>query len=101
MKKFLTLTACSSFVMLINGCAGMSENRAKPQNCSNEWYTLVEKQITSGDGQGHGPDLGSLEWRSVIEFKLGIRGSAKIPPLESEQWCGYINKRFIAQPRTD
>jgi hypothetical protein len=101
MKKRLILFACSSVIMLINGCAGMGENSANSQNCSSEWYALVEKQIPSGDGQGHGPDLGSLEWRSVIEFKLGIRGNAKIPLLESEQWCGYINKYFIAQLGTD
>ncbi|RLA19054.1 MAG: hypothetical protein DRQ61_12120 [Gammaproteobacteria bacterium] len=85
-------------MMLINGCAGMSENSTKSHSCSNEWYALVEKQIPSGDGQGHGPDMGSLEWRSVIEFKLGIRGNATIPPLKSDQWCSYINTRFISQP---
>ena len=46
----------------------------------------------TGDGQGHGPDLGSSEWRSVIEFKLGIRGDPSVPPRNSELWCAYIYK---------
>ena len=41
---------------------------------------------------GHGPDIGSEEWKSVIEFKLGIRGNPDVPDRNSSQWCDYIDK---------
>ena len=50
-----------------------------PQPCSDAWYRLVEASLPTGDGQGHGPDPGSDEWKSVIEFRLGIRGKAGVP----------------------
>ncbi|GLP96435.1 hypothetical protein [Paraferrimonas sedimenticola] len=60
--------------------------------CSEAWNQKVEDKVTSGDGQGHGPDLGSLEWRSVVEFKLGIRDSQDKPDLDSDAWCTYIDE---------
>jgi len=66
---------------------------AKP--CSNAWYILVEEQVVTGDKQGHGPDMGSIEWRSVVEFKLGIRGNKYNPSLTSRQWCKYIDNNYI------
>ena len=44
-----------------------------------------------GDGHGHGPDLGSLEWRSAVEFKLGIRDDPAVPAPDSEAWCAHID----------
>jgi len=64
----------------------------KPQACTDDWYAKIDSQLISGDGQGHGPDLGSQEWRSVIEFKLGIRGDANVPARNSALWCDYVNK---------
>ena len=40
---------------------------------------------------GHGPDIGGQEWKSVIEFKLGIRDDADVPDLNVPQWCDYID----------
>ena len=60
--------------------------------CSPEWYQLVENQLQTGDGQGHGPDLGSGEWRSVVEFKLGLRGQLNLPVQNSDHWCRYIDQ---------
>ncbi|MET0065628.1 MAG: MliC family protein [Candidatus Thiodiazotropha sp.] len=59
--------------------------------CSHDWYRATERRLVSGDGQGHGPDLGSEEWKSVIEFKLGVRGHADIPPRDSDDWCRYVD----------
>lgn len=47
--------------------------------------------MPTGDGQGHGPDLGSDEWKSVVEFKLGIRGDPQVPGRDSQAWCTYID----------
>jgi hypothetical protein len=49
--------------------------------------------VTTGDGQGHGPDIGSDEWRSVVEFKLGIRGNPAVPSRASREWCHYIDEQ--------
>lgn len=44
------------------------------------------------DGKGHGPDVGADEWKSVIEFKLGIRGDPNLPDRDSEAWCRQIDQ---------
>ena len=63
-----------------------------PAPCSDEWNQFVDQQIISGDGQGHGPDLGSDEWKGVVEFKLGIRGRADLPARDSDDWCLLIDR---------
>jgi hypothetical protein len=78
-----------------SACASSPGKQTTPQACTNEWFQFVEEQISTGDGQGHGPDLGSLEWRSTVEFKLGIRDDPAVPPPESIQWCSYVNERVI------
>jgi hypothetical protein len=88
----LKIFALTTLATTITGCF---EDNAKQPVCSKDWYLLVEKQISTGDRQGHGPDLGSTEWRSTIEFKLGIRDQPEIPALDTEQWCSYINEHFI------
>lgn len=60
--------------------------------CSDEWNRFVDHKIISGDGQGHGPDLGSDEWKGVVEFKLGIRGQAGLPARDSDDWCQLIDR---------
>ena len=62
-----------------------------PIPCTAQWYQWVEHKLVSGDGQGHGPDIGSDEWKSVIEFKLGIRGQSQLPVRDSEDWCQLID----------
>ena len=59
--------------------------------CSGSWYQSVESVIASGDSMGHGPDVGSEEWKSVVEFKLGIRGKPGVPDRSSQAWCSYID----------
>ncbi|MEJ6473763.1 lysozyme inhibitor LprI family protein [Pseudoalteromonas piscicida] len=90
------------FVLLISGCSThSSEQFSHPvaQNsgklhCGSAWVKEVDTVLNSGDGQGHGPDLGSTEWQSVIEFKLGIRNNKDKPALNSTAWCGYIDKHL-------
>lgn len=84
------------FVVLAKlGCSDTTRNQAIIQACTEDWFRMVEDQLATGDGQGHGPDPGSLEWRSVVEFKLEIRGDPSVPPAESDQWCNYINERIV------
>jgi uncharacterized protein (TIGR02246 family) len=65
--------------------------------CSQPWLQMVEQKLSTGDGQGHGPDLGSSEWRSVVEFKLGIRGNPDVPDRATEEWCAYIDQAISRQ----
>lgn len=69
-----------------------SSDISKDGFCTQEWYRLIEKKVATGDGQGHGPDLGSGEWQSVVEFKLGIRGKVDVPQRKSDAWCRYIDQ---------
>jgi uncharacterized protein len=60
--------------------------------CSNAWYRSIEEKVPTGDGRGHGPDVGSDEWKSVVEFKLGIRGQPDVPRRDSQAWCRHIDQ---------
>ena len=60
--------------------------------CSDSWSQFIEEKIPTGDDQGHGPDVGSGEWKSVIEFKLGIRDKPGLPDRDSEAWCRHIDQ---------
>jgi uncharacterized protein len=65
-------------------------------SCSDTWYQSVEARIATGDGLGHGPDIGSGEWQAVIEFKLGIRDKENLPARDSHAWCSYIEQIISA-----
>lgn len=58
-----------------------------PPACSDAWFAYIEQRVQSGDADGHGPDMGSLEWRSVVEFELGIRDDPRTPASTSDGWC--------------
>ena len=46
------------FFAVLTGCSVITDNHNKTIVCSNDWYALVEKQIPTGEGLGHGPDIG-------------------------------------------
>ena len=95
--KALVLAPC----VLIGACSDAeqqsqaSEPSLTNNVCTEAWFEKVDKQVVTGDGQGHGPDLGSMEWHSVVEFKLGIRGDESLPDADSELWCRYIDQHVI------
>lgn len=60
--------------------------------CSDSWERFIEENVPTGDGLGHGPDVGSDEWKSVVEFELGIRDKPDVPKRDSENWCRYIDQ---------
>ena len=84
----------SVLLIVAAGLAHAGESRSPESGvvCSAAWYRSIEKKVTTGDGEGHGPDLGSEEWKSVIEFKLGIRGKPDVPSRSSPTWCSYIDQ---------
>ena len=83
-------------VAIVSGCADPAEMPKSPAPCTEPWYAYVELIIPTGDGMGHGPDIGSDEWKSVVEFKLGIRDDPGVPKRSSEAWCQYMDQRIPA-----
>lgn len=90
MQKIL-LTTFSA--LLLSGCNNANEQDANTR-CSDNTFALIEEKVGSSDGAGHGPDIGSGEWQSTIEFRLGIRGDKKIPAHQDPSWCTYILKQI-------
>ena len=87
------MTRITPILLLFAAASTTAQAGAEPGTpCSDDWNRYVEKKIVSGDGQGHGPDLGSDEWKGVVEFKLGIRGQAGLPARDSQEWCELIDK---------
>ncbi|MDX1518218.1 MAG: CapA family protein, partial [Woeseiaceae bacterium] len=73
-----------------------TEGEGGPQPCTEAWYWLVESIVASGDGHGHGPDIGSDEWKSTVQYKLGLRGDSGAPPVSSPLWCAYFDSQIRA-----
>jgi len=95
-------TCVATFLIIVAACSQASDDRKSSPRatvlCSDSWYRSIEEKVPTGDGQGHGPDIGSDEWKSVVEFKLGIRGKPNVPSRDSESWCQYID-RLVRQSR--
>ena len=65
------------------------------QPCSEGWFEWVEERVGTGDGAGHGPDVGSTEWRYTVVFRMGIEGQSDVPDVDDESWCGFVNERLL------
>ena len=94
MKPLYVSLITTLIVVLLTSCKAGNTAGQRPEPCDEDWYQWVESALPSSDGRGHGPDIGSNEWQSVIEFKLGIRGQADIPPRSSGAWCQFIDQRI-------
>ncbi|MGD8863157.1 MAG: hypothetical protein PVI30_24295 [Myxococcales bacterium] len=62
-----------------------------PEPCSAAWYAHVEQRVGVADAQGHGPDPGSDEWKSAVEFRLAVRDDESFPDPASAAWCERID----------
>jgi len=76
----------------MQGGIAVPQPESRSQPCSEPWFHEIESIVGTSDGRGHGPDIGSSEWRSVVEFKLGVREHPEIPKSGSQQWCNFINQ---------
>lgn len=92
----LVTKALVVFGLLLSASPAFAGQKLEP--CSTAWNKAVEAKVDTGDGQGHGPDIGSPEWRSVVVFKLGLRGNTEVPPTDSNHWCRYIDNILFAKP---
>jgi hypothetical protein len=86
-------SSVSLCIFAVCSCGVAPTSNLIKQPCSEQWFQHVEEKLQTGDSEGHGPDLGSSEWRSVVEFKLGIRGDPGVPHRETDKWCTYIDER--------
>jgi uncharacterized protein len=91
MMHWLTLLL-AIVVVRVDAADGAKPTPSATALCTDAWYRTIEKSISTGDGQGHGPDIGSDEWKSVVEFKLGIRGKPDVPNRDSEAWCRHVDR---------
>ncbi|MFV2057616.1 MAG: hypothetical protein ACC707_14205 [Thiohalomonadales bacterium] len=71
--KYFHLVSITTF-LLMQSCLADNQETQNTRPCATLWIQQVEMLLLTQDSTGHGPDLGSSEWKSVIEFKLGIRG---------------------------
>jgi len=94
-KPTHSLIRVTLVVLSFSSNAVWASSPDQQQACSEQWYEFVEENITTGDGLGHSPDVGSSEWRSAVEFKLGIRGEPQLPAVDNEQWCEFIHRHYI------
>lgn len=58
--------------------------------CERPRQDLIEEALQTSDGMGHGPDIGSGEWHSVVEMRLGVRESSDLPDHGTNDWCTYM-----------
>lgn len=89
MKVNLLVALLLTFVI---ACSSNKENNLAntTPSCSPQIYQLISDQVQTDDALGHGPDIATDEWKSTIEFTLGLRGESSTPSHTSDQWCGYI-----------
>lgn len=105
MRLLLAIVVSVFSVLMLTACSDTArvpdQPVAEPLTCGPVQFQVIEQQVASGDGQGHGPDIGSEEWKSVIEFRLGVRGLPQVPSRASAAWCNYIMQaaeRHASQP---
>ena len=79
--RYLMPLLCTAICLC--GCESAPTPDRLAEPCSEPWFEMLEEYYPTGDGAGHGPDIGSEEWKSVIEFKLGIREDPKVPNPDS------------------
>lgn len=90
MKRIHALSI-ASLLLLLTACPDRKPANQAAEPCTERWYQELEATVSTGDGMGHGPDIGSEEWKSVIEFKLGVRGKQGVPDRNSREWCRFID----------
>lgn len=92
MINFLVLFLIVTAASLIANDTDETSLSATMALCTTPWERNIEDSLPTSDGRGHGPDVGSDEWKSVVEFKLGIRDEPGLPERESLAWCDYVDK---------
>lgn len=89
--KFSTIVLFTIMMTQLSACSVPHEKSMEKIPCSMEQLLRIEAQVNSSDGVGHGPDIGSEEWKSAIEFRLGIQNNSAIPKTLNLNWCNTVD----------
>jgi len=87
-----TLTIVVLLSLSLTSCVNKKQEKQKLQECNKTWFYKVESRLPTGDEHGHGPDVGSDEWKNVVEHRIGIKGNNIVPKINSKEWCEYIDR---------
>jgi len=81
-------------------CQKMPMEQSKPVPGSPKWRQEVERLVGTGDGAGHGPDIGLEEWIYTMSRKLGIYDpQGHGPDLGSDEWKNAVHRLvFRSEP---
>ncbi len=81
-------------------CQKLPMERSRILPGSPVWIQEVERLVGTGDGAGHGPDIGSEEWMYTVSRKLGINDSqGHGPDLGSDEWKNAVHRLvFKSEP---
>ena len=85
-----TIATASFALLFVAGCVNVGDDSTETVPCSVALYSSIETHLQVTDEQGHGPDIGSGEWKSAVEFKLGLRRNADVPDPGTDEWCNFI-----------
>jgi hypothetical protein len=81
--------------LLLLFLAACSERESAPPSDWNTWAVWVEARYPVSDGQGHGPDIGSVEWARALQQKLGIvDAQGRGPNPGSEEWRNAVERKL-------
>lgn len=83
---------CLSCSLVLTACTDKPASNNNTVACDQNSFHVLEQLIGSSDGAGHGPDVGSHEWQSTIEFRLQLRGDKNKPAHDHPEWCAYMLK---------
>lgn len=76
---------------MVTACVSKLNDKASDDElCPRAIIELIESGVIVGDFEGHGPDVGSPEWYSVVERRLGIEDSASMHKKGTKGWCSYV-----------
>ena len=84
------MVACSTNQLSQRRQATIEESQTL---CPAARLAALEVAVGSDDGAGHGPDIGSNEWHSAIEFRRGLRGRKDLPKRGTIAWCKYVESK--------
>lgn len=101
MNTYLSIFA----ILVLLGCADTTDGaldiemqELKDSNaltpCSKAWMVFIDDSITTQDENQHGPDIGSAEWKSTIEYKLNVKNNPEVPDQNSQDWCIYVDEKM-------
>jgi hypothetical protein len=81
-------------VGVLVGCGESVVDKEKGESWD-QWARALEARFPVGDGQGHGPDVGSEEWARALQQKLGVvDAQGHGPDIGSAEWRSAVEEKL-------